>query len=290
MKSKFTGLLLFLLITLSHTLTAQMQWLPEVQNRGKGYFYWGYNRSNYTTSDVHFYGPDYDFTMYDVTAHDRPSPINKDYVSFKNFSIPQFNARFGYFLTNRWAISIGEDHMKYLLDRDQDMLVSGVISQEASEQYAGTYLRTPMQMTEDFVKFEHTDGLNLFSIDLEHHLPLVRFYEEKIHAEWMMGAGGIFVIPRTDAKIFGRNSVNEYHLGGYCMNAKSAFSVFWKNKVFVMAQIRAGYMTMRDLVLYSDNGTFGSHNFGFAEYTLAAGVRFGKGAWKNTRHRTLPYP
>jgi hypothetical protein len=259
---------------------AQTEWLPKIENKGRGYFYWGYNRANYSKSDVHFYGPDYDFTIYGVTAHDRPSPLNKDYVSIKHFSVPQFNARAGYFVSDRWAVSFGEDHMKYVLDRNQYMLVSGLISSKASEKYAGTYLRQPMRMAEDFVQFEHTDGLNLFSLDVEHHLPLLRFFNQKIHAEWMMGAGGIFVIPRTDAKLFGVNSVNEYHLGGYCMNAKSAVSLFWKNKLFVMAQIRAGYMTMRDLVLYSDNGTYASHNFSFGEYVFVVGTRFGKGAWK----------
>jgi len=290
MQRKTFCLLMFFALNAGAGLYAQIEWLPKVANKGKGYFYWGYNRSNYSKSDVHFYGPLYDFTLYGVTAHDRPSPINKDYVSVKNFTIPQYNARFGFFLTDRWAISIGEDHMKYVLDRNQPMRVSGVISKEASEQYAGSYLLQPMLMTEDFVKFEHTDGLNLFSVDLEHHLPVMRLFRERIHAEWMMGAGGLFVIPRTDAKMFGVNSVNEYHLGGYCMNAKTALSVFWKNKIFLTGQLRGGYMTMRDLVLFSDNGTYAAHNFGFLEYTLAAGVRFGKGAWKNTRHRTLPYP
>ena len=32
------------------------------------YFYWGYNRSIYSKTDIHFHGPGYDFTVYDATG------------------------------------------------------------------------------------------------------------------------------------------------------------------------------------------------------------------------------
>lgn len=40
----------------------------------KFYFYWGYNGSSFLQSNIHFGGPDYDFTVLDAVAHDRPSP------------------------------------------------------------------------------------------------------------------------------------------------------------------------------------------------------------------------
>ena len=40
------------------------------------YFYWGYNRDYFSHSDIHFHGPGYDFTVYDVTARDRPEKFS----------------------------------------------------------------------------------------------------------------------------------------------------------------------------------------------------------------------
>ena len=40
----------------------------KTQNKGKFYFYWGWNKAQYTNSDLSFKGDDYDFTLYDVAA------------------------------------------------------------------------------------------------------------------------------------------------------------------------------------------------------------------------------
>jgi len=42
--------------------------LPEVQKAQKGrmYFYWGWSRDAFSTSSIHFKGPDYDFTLRDL--------------------------------------------------------------------------------------------------------------------------------------------------------------------------------------------------------------------------------
>ena len=84
------------------------------------FFYWGYNRATFAKSDIHFSGPDYDFTLFDVVAKDRPTKFNfKTYFSPTSITIPQYDYRFGFFLTRHFAISIGMDHMKYVVTNDQ---------------------------------------------------------------------------------------------------------------------------------------------------------------------------
>ena len=46
----------------------------------RAYVYWGYNRSFFTNSDIHFHGNGYDITVYNVVAKDRPEKF-----SFKNY-------------------------------------------------------------------------------------------------------------------------------------------------------------------------------------------------------------
>lgn len=40
--------------------------------KGKFFISWGGNRESYTKSDIHFKGDDYDFTIHDATAKDKP--------------------------------------------------------------------------------------------------------------------------------------------------------------------------------------------------------------------------
>lgn len=66
--------------------------------KGAMFVYWGWNRAAFTNSDIRFKGADYNFTLENVVAHDRPSPLSLDYINPGTISIPQFNFRLGYFV------------------------------------------------------------------------------------------------------------------------------------------------------------------------------------------------
>jgi len=44
-------------------------------SKGSVMAFWGWNRSVYTKSDIHFKGNGYDFQLDDVVAHDRQTPF-----------------------------------------------------------------------------------------------------------------------------------------------------------------------------------------------------------------------
>src|SRR5436190_1568174 len=55
------------------------------------YFYWGYNRSFFSHSDIHFSGPGYNFTIYDVLATDRPTKFSAAaYLNPAHITVPQY--------------------------------------------------------------------------------------------------------------------------------------------------------------------------------------------------------
>jgi len=83
----------------------------QLHEKGKFYINWGYNISWYNKSDIHFSGQGHDFILYDVVAYDRPSELSFDYINPTTWSIPQFNFRFGYFISDKLSISAGWDHL-----------------------------------------------------------------------------------------------------------------------------------------------------------------------------------
>src|SRR5882672_4746418 len=86
---------------------------------------WGYNRAQFTTSRIHFTGDNYDFTLHDVVASDRPEAFSfENYFAPKNIWIPQYNYRVGWFYNDFWSISIGLDHMKYVVNADQEVQIT----------------------------------------------------------------------------------------------------------------------------------------------------------------------
>ncbi|MBX7108023.1 MAG: hypothetical protein K1X61_05180 [Chitinophagales bacterium] len=244
-------------------------------HKGKFYFYWGYNGSAFTNSNIHFGGPDYDFTVQDVVAHDRPSPFSLSlYFNPATVSIPQYNYRIGYFLTDRWSISIGLDHMKYVMDQNQTALVTGTIDDEAGGIYAGIYDHTPVVLTEDFLKFEHTDGLNLLSADAEYTASLFTFLHDKISLSVSSGIGFAATIPRTDVRVFGDGINNKFHLAGYGISAKSGARLEFFKNFFLLLQLRSGYINLPDILLNDNVPQRANQHFFFLEYALTAGITF----------------
>jgi hypothetical protein len=240
-------------------------------------FSWGYNRAWFSNSDLHIKGGNKeDFTVYNVTAKDRPTKFTiKNYFGIQHIWIPQYNYRFGYRINKNWAISLGLDHMKYVMDNDQYAQVSGVISQEASPKYAGSYLDTRMLISQDFLKFEHTDGLNLLSFDAEYYIQLFVNKKNTLGVYLQSGVGGIFVIPRSDVRIFEKGLNNRFHLAGYSISAKSGPEFRFYKRYFLRSQVRFGGIYLPDVLTANDDPIRIEHGFTFLQWNVTAGLYFG---------------
>ncbi len=127
---------------------------------------WGWNRGAYTRSNTSFKGDDYDFKLYHVKSHDVPTPVTSlyRYLQITKLTLPQTNLRISYFIKDKLAISFGDDHMKYVMTQDQTVPIKGTITQNGN--YKGTY-NEDITLSEDFLTFEHTDGLNYLNFELE---------------------------------------------------------------------------------------------------------------------------
>ena len=92
-------LLLLLLLCSTLVVNAQVSKHKKKHSTAAGtlFFYWGYNRSYYTHSNIRFIGPDYDFKLKNVAAYDRPDKFRASlYFNPATITIPQYNARIGY--------------------------------------------------------------------------------------------------------------------------------------------------------------------------------------------------
>ncbi len=256
------------------------EWKEAASNKGLFYIYFGYNRSVYSNSDIHFTGPDYDVTFYDLKASDRPTKFSfGNYFTPENFTVPQYNVRIGYFITDRFHISFGTDHMKYVINQYQQASISGVVSSVASAQYAGTYLHDTITLSKDVLRFEHTNGLNFMSLDVEYLQPVANLYRKKIWLKWNFGVGGLWVITRTDVKIFGDGVNNEFHLSGYSLAAKTGVRIeFWK-WIFIAYEVKGGYMTLPDVPINNSEPKHADHNFSFLEYYGMLGLQIPLSKW-----------
>ncbi|GGF68191.1 hypothetical protein [Wenyingzhuangia marina] len=266
--------ILLLLLVVSSTVQAQE---TEFKNKGKFYAYWGWNRSAYTQSDIHFKGPDYDFTLTDVVAKDRQTPFSfNKYINPANITIPQTNYGIGYFFNEHYSVFVGVDHMKYVTVQNQYMTIDGTIG-SSYPTYQGTYNGDVIQETDDFLKFEHTDGLNYI------HVSLNRFDDISsnfgIHSENFVinlteGIGAGILMPRTNVTLLGKERHDDFHVSGYGISAQMGFNFVIYKYFFIQTDVRGGYINMPDIRTTYDKADSASQDFIYMQAAVMLGGRF----------------
>ena len=237
-----------------------------LNQKGKFFSYWGWNRGWYTSSDIHFTGDNYDFTLKEVKAKDRQSPFSfKEYFNPVSVSIPQTNFRLGYYLKDDLTLTIGFDHMKYVVTQYQVVDFEG----EINEPNAGSYYQynsPTIPLNKDFLQYEHTDGLNYVNSELAKTTKLfqgTRFGLQHIEVFLSQGFGLGIVVPRTDATLFGQGRSDRYHLAGYGINTTTGINVTFFKYFFVESNFKAGYLNMFDVQTTLNPSDKATQKFGF---------------------------
>jgi hypothetical protein len=250
-------------------------------NKGKFYFYWGGNRDGYTKSDIHFTGANYDFTLQDVVADDKPKGWHVDYVNPGRMTIPQTNFRMGYFVSDHYSISIGVDHMKYVMHQFQVVTINGNINlpnSDPASSFNGTYNNVSLPMTEDFLTFEHTDGLNYINTEVARIDDLSGFIKlpniDKFQVSLTEGIGAGLLFPKTNTMLLGKERHDEFHVSGYGISAKAGLNFTFFKHYFIQTEMKTGYINMSDIRTSYDPEDRASQHFLFLETIIAFGGIF----------------
>ncbi|PCH89665.1 MAG: hypothetical protein COB88_00015, partial [Flavobacteriales bacterium] len=182
--------------------------------KGNLFIHWGYNRSGYTTSDISFEGPGYDFELKNVAAKDRQSSFDlKTYFGPTTFTYPQYNFVVGYFINDGLSISLDVDHMKYVMINNQVSAISGFINKRSPE-YDGVFENESIVLSPEFLSFEHTDGLNYENIELTRYMNLWSGKNNNVAFSAHTGVAAGILIPRSSVRLLGEGS-DQFHLAGF---------------------------------------------------------------------------
>ena len=245
-------------------------------NKGKFYIFWGGNRESFSKSDIRFKGADYDFTLHNVSAHDKPKGFHIDYFNPARMTIPQTNLRIGYFISDHYNISIGFDHMKYVMYNDRRVSYSGYYPNP------GTYNENPangeLTLDEDFLLFEHTDGLNYVNTEISRVDDISKLFKinntDKIQVNVTEGIGGGFLYPKTNTTLLGKDRYDEFNIAGYGVSAKVGLNVTFFKYFFIQTELKGGYIEMNNIRTTQDKADSAEQNFWFLQKILTIGGIF----------------
>lgn len=279
MKTK-SAFIAFLFSTLSSIGFAQdLDTNPEkytAHNKGKFFVSWGGNRESYSKSDIHFKGNDYDFTLYDVRAEDKPKGWHIDYVNPARMTIPQTNFRLGYFISDKYSITLGVDHMKYVMYQNQAVDYSGTFPNAGS--YGESLPNNQVFLTEDFLKFEHTDGLNYVHTEISRFDDISKLFSitdtDKIQINITEGLGAGVLYPKTNTTLLGRERHDDFHISGWGVSAKAGLNITFLKHFYIQGELKAGYINMPDIRTTKSSDDTASQHFTFFQRIIAVGGIF----------------
>jgi hypothetical protein len=253
----------------------------------KGEFFgnWGYNRSEYSKSDIFFKGKGYEFTLHDVVATDRPTPFKAEiYFDITELTIPQYNLRFGYFFNDHWSISIGSDHMKYIMVDDQLASITGHISAQVSDPvinvnpaYVGDYNHTPFVInSHDFLIYEHSDGFNYAHVELDRYDRLWQAKNNVQGIDWLVGLGIGPLVPRTDAHLFTVGNNHDFKIAGYGISLKTGLRFDISRRFYLQTDLKCGFSRLNNVTTTGRSSDYAQQSIWFGEFYGVLGYKFGR--------------
>ncbi len=249
-------------------------------NKGKYFIAFGGNREKFTDSDIHFTGNNFDFTVNNAAAVDKPKGWQVDYINPGRFTIPQTNMKFGYFITDHYCIALNIDHMKYVFAQNQTATVTGHIDLPATEPgsiHNGDYNNTPVNFSDGtFLKFEHTNGLNYVHAEISRFDDISKIFRlgntDKFQINITEGVGAGFLYPRTDATVLEKKEHDEFHVAGYGLSAKAGLNFNFFKYFFIQTELKGGYINMPDIQITYDHSEKASQHFMFIESIISFGL------------------
>ena len=244
----------------------------ENGRKGKLYFYWGWNGSNYSKSDISFRGKDYSFTLKNVKANDRQSKFSADkFLNPGNATIPQYNFRVGYYFTNNWDVSFGIDHMKYVVEQGSTAQISGTINNSGTE-FDGSFFDDDIIIQEGFLEFEHTDGLNFVNVDIRHTNQLIDANKVKFNLTKGFGAGILY--PKTNATLLNNERYDAFNVAGYGISAVGGLNITFFKRFFIQSELKGGYINLPNVRTTQSSSDSASQSFFFLQRNIVFGGIF----------------
>jgi hypothetical protein len=248
----------------------------------KFYVTWGYTRAKYSKSNLHFvnhtnaYNPvtgrydDYDFTLYDVQASDRPDFDKlKDVI---NITVPQYVFRIGMSTGRHTGFELNYDHTKYIVNDHQRVKIEG--------EFNDLWVKGDTTIDpEKFLHFEHSDGANFWMINYVRTSDLIK--KKNLNVSLVLKPGAGAVIPRTDVTLFGQRLNNNWKVAGYIVGVETGVRIeFLRNGFFEFVGKTAYANYVNAFVLGKGHGKV-NHQFVSGQLTATMGLRF-------QSHKTKP--
>jgi hypothetical protein len=161
--------------------------------------------------------------------------------------------------------------MKYVMLHDQPSTINGYIYNSGTV-YDGVYTDQDFVISQDFLKFEHTDGLNYINAELRRSTVLfqTKYFQPIIH--YGGGVGGM--LPKTNTTLLSNSRYDAFHLAGYGVDGVFALQCLFFKYFFIQGEAKMGFIHMPDIRTTMHPSDRASQMILFTQFNVNFGLRF----------------
>lgn len=277
MHKRLFVLLLLAIIAVPANAQVRKHQRKRSTNAGTLFFYWGYNRTAYTKSNIHFIGSDYDFEMKGVKATDRQPKFGANlYLNPMNMTIPQYNFRIGYYFTEKWAFSVGVDHFNYVMAPNNEVVLDGHFGMGVDSVWQGNYQQESTVIDPNHFHYEHSGGLNYMRIELIRSYDIWEAGDRRQFA--ITGNVGLNLGPMlttTNFRFANEQSNRSTALSGYGIGANASVRLEFFKHLFIQGEGGLAFAHLPGVrTRANDRNQRAKQAFGLATYNVSLGLLF----------------
>ena len=244
----------------------------------QAYVYWGYNRTFYNQSDINFIGTGYNFSMVGVSASDNPEPFRTDhYFNPSRLTINQYNFRAGYYIKNKWALSLGIDQFRYVVDNYNQVQLYGDIDllEDGEQSWNGNYNGEDYLTDRRSFHYENS-GLSYWRAGVDYWHPLTRPNRlRKWSLSSTLGIGAGVIASATDFTFAQKEDRHIRSISGFALSAHAGLRFEMWDHLFLQSNVGAGYINQFKVkTRRNDFGAFAQQAMTYAEHNIVIGWLF----------------
>lgn len=232
-----------------------------VLRKGRLFASWGLNKTNYGQSTIRFWGKGYDFKLLNATSSDQLSPITN------------FNARVGYYFTNKLSFSVNFDRMSYSLPYDQIVALEGFADSTARKTGVKNFENTRLlKLSDEGILYSLTMGV--VSFELDYNSLFFETSNRKFAVDLVAGAGISAVMSEANLILFNQDRQFQNGFSGGGISGNLGLKLFFFKHFYLQPTVKFGGLFLPNITTNGNPIEQASQSISYFQRNITIGYQY----------------
>jgi len=255
----------------------------NTQDAGTIFLSWGFNRTTYTDSKIHFDGKGHSFDLSNVIAQDNQSHrYSGNFYNPLDWTKTQYNFKLGYYFKNKWSMTIALDHMKYQIVDNSGAILDGEVTyitdeyisfNENTSFYHGDWFSKSVIIDKNYFNYNTNGGMNFLHLEWAKTAELYNYNTKRPFViNSVTGFGTGIILSNVNFTYNAKENVKAISLSGYGASVFTGLRFEFLRQVYLYANFSGGLLhQVNARTIKSDDLSSARHLFFYGQFEAGLG-------------------